>query len=102
MGYCWAGEIPVDAHCSFNVRFLFRSITTAYYRNSAAVIVVYDTTNRQSFENVGMWLDEAEMNIGGANPSESVFLLVGHKADLEDRRQVLYEEGEYYAKCRSN
>lgn len=69
----------------------FRSITTAYYRNSAAVIVVYDTTNRQSFENVATWLDEAEMNIGGANPSESVFLLVGHKADLEDKRQVLYE-----------
>jgi GTPase SAR1 family protein len=55
------------------------------------VIVVYDTTNRQSFENVATWLDEAEMNIGGANPSESVFLLVGHKADLEDKRQVLYE-----------
>ncbi|KAI6184180.1 hypothetical protein M3Y97_00568600 [Aphelenchoides bicaudatus] len=78
----------------------FRSITTAYYRNSAAVIVVYDTTNRQSFENVTTWLDEAEMNIGGANPSESVFLLVGHKADLEEKRQVLYEEGEYFAKYR--
>lgn len=78
----------------------FRSITTAYYRNSAAVILVYDVTSRQSFENVGTWLDEAEMNIGGANPSESVFLLVGHKADLEERRQVLYEEGEYFAKYR--
>jgi GTPase SAR1 family protein len=63
-----------------------------------AVVIVFDVTNRQSFENVKGWLDEAELNIGGPNPSECVFLLVGHKADLESERQVLYEEAEYFAK----
>lgn len=84
----------------FIIYLLYRSITHAYYRNSAAVIIVYDTTNRQSFDHVNSWLDEAERNIGGANPNESVFLLVGHKSDLEEKRQVLYEEGENFAKLR--
>ncbi|CAD5211520.1 unnamed protein product [Bursaphelenchus okinawaensis] len=76
----------------------FKAITKSYYRNSAGVIIVYDITNRKSFDNVKEWLAEAEANVGGPNPSQCVFLLVGHKADLEDKREVLFEEGEYFAK----
>lgn len=76
----------------------FKAITRSYYRNSAGVIIVYDITCRRTFDNVKEWLAEAENNVGGPNPSQCVFLLVGHKADLEDQREVLYEEGEYYAK----
>lgn len=78
----------------------FRSITRSYYRNSVGVIVVYDITNRKSFDHIVDWLSEAEANISGPDPSQCVFLLVGHKADLEDKREVLYEEGEYLAKYR--
>jgi hypothetical protein len=46
------------------------------------------------------WIAEAEANLGGPDPSQLVFLLVGHKADLEAKREVLYEEGEYFAKHR--
>ncbi|KAI6172084.1 hypothetical protein M3Y98_00934000 [Aphelenchoides besseyi] len=76
----------------------FRSITRSYYRNCAAVIVVYDCTNRQSFENIPRWLKEVEANLGGPSPSEIVLLLVSHKADLESQREVFYEEGEFLAK----
>ncbi|KAI1699651.1 ras family domain-containing protein [Ditylenchus destructor] len=78
----------------------FKSITRSYYRNSVGVIVVYDITNRRSFDHVQDWLSEAEANIGGPDPSQCVFLLVGHKADLDAKREVLYEEGEYLAKYR--
>uniref|UniRef100_A0A914HYT1 Ras-related protein Rab-39B n=1 Tax=Globodera rostochiensis TaxID=31243 RepID=A0A914HYT1_GLORO len=78
----------------------FRSITRSYYRNSVGVIVVYDITNRRTFEHVVDWLAEAEANLGGPDPAQLVFLLVGHKADLEEQREVLYEEGEYFAKHR--
>ncbi len=61
------------------------------------VIVVYDITKRPSFEHVAAWLHEAKANIG-SEPGGCVFELVGHKADLEADRQVLYEEGEYFAK----
>jgi len=73
----------------------FRSITRSYYRNSVGVLVVYDITRRDSFEHIAAWIHEARINIG-AQPC--VFQLIGHKADLESERQVLYEEGEYFAK----
>lgn len=58
-------------------------------------MVVYDITKRESFEHVAAWIHEARINVGS---SQCVFELVGHKADLEAERQVLYEEGEYFAK----
>jgi len=76
----------------------FKSITRSYYRNSVGVIVVYDITNRRTFQHVQDWLTEAEANVGGPDPSQCVFQLIGHKADLEKDREVLYEEGEYFAK----
>lgn len=76
----------------------FRSITRSYYRNSVGVLLVYDVSNRQSFKNIQSWLTEAQANVGGPNPGQCVFQLVGHKADMESERQVQYEEGEYFAK----
>ncbi|VDO51699.1 unnamed protein product, partial [Brugia timori] len=67
-------------------------------RNSVGVIVVYDITNRSTFDHVAQWLKEAEQNVGGPQPNNCVFQLIGHKADLNDERQVMYEEGEYFAK----
>jgi GTPase SAR1 family protein len=61
-------------------------------------MIVYDITSRKSFENVEGWLAEAEANLGGPDPSHLAFLLIGHKSDLGKKREVLYEEGEYYAK----
>ena len=36
----------------------FRTITSAYYRGADGIIVVYDTTNIESFEHVDFWLRE--------------------------------------------
>ncbi|CAB3404437.1 unnamed protein product [Caenorhabditis bovis] len=76
----------------------FRSITRSYYRNSVGVLVIYDITNRESFEHAVGWLKEAQDHVGGPNPSKCVFILVGTKSDAAERRQVNYEEGEYFAK----
>jgi Ras-related protein Rab-2A len=35
----------------------FKSITRSYYRGSIGVILVYDITNRDSFNNISKWLD---------------------------------------------
>ncbi|TEA34205.1 hypothetical protein DBR06_SOUSAS2710077 [Sousa chinensis] len=67
------------------------SITRSYYRNSVGGFLVFDITNRRSFEHVKDWLEEAKMRV---HPFQIVFLLVGHKCDLASQRQVTREEAE--------
>jgi GTPase SAR1 family protein len=75
---------------------LFRSITRSYYRNTAAALIVYDITNRKSFEHITLWLQEIEKNVGPASSdgrsSLAVVFLVGAKADLCSRRAVAFTE----------
>eukprot|EP01015_Nassula_variabilis_P021889 TRINITY_DN3955_c0_g1_i1.p2 TRINITY_DN3955_c0_g1~~TRINITY_DN3955_c0_g1_i1.p2 ORF type:complete len:226 (-),score=35.77 TRINITY_DN3955_c0_g1_i1:41-679(-) len=67
----------------------FRTITCSYYRGAHGIIVVYDITDRDSFENVKYWMSEIDKYA-----QESVNrLLVGNKVDLSDKRKVSYEEG---------
>ncbi|KAG8234008.1 hypothetical protein J437_LFUL013926 [Ladona fulva] len=64
----------------------FRSITKSYYRNSVGALLVYDITNRKSFEHLPNWITEARRHI---HPHEPVFAVVGCKLDLvkdEDER----------------
>jgi len=72
----------------------FRSITRSYYRNSVGVLIVFDITKRQSFENISGWLKEAKYHI---EPHQAVYMLVGHKADCDTERQVSYREGSSFA-----
>uniref|UniRef100_A0A3Q3WUS1 Uncharacterized protein n=1 Tax=Mola mola TaxID=94237 RepID=A0A3Q3WUS1_MOLML len=72
----------------------FRSITRAYYRNSVGGLLLFDITNRRSFLIVHNWLEEAQSHVW---PHNIVFLLVGHKCDLEDQRQVSRQEAEKLA-----
>jgi len=57
-------------------------------------LLVYDIANYHSFESIEeKWrrelMDNADSNL--------VVLLVGNKSDLEDRREVSFEEAEQYA-----
>ncbi|KAK7108757.1 ras-related protein Rab-39B-like [Littorina saxatilis] len=72
----------------------FRSITRSYYRNSVGVIIVYDITKRSTFENLKQWYEEARNHI---EPHKAIFLVLGHKSDKEDGRQVTAREGRRFA-----
>ena len=71
----------------------FRSITRAYYKNSVCAFIVYDITSRTSFESVKSWLDDIQKQC----PQTTFLVLVGNKIDLENERQILYEEGASFA-----
>eukprot|EP00397_Hematodinium_sp_SG-2012_P063826 GEMP01088947.1.p1 GENE.GEMP01088947.1~~GEMP01088947.1.p1 ORF type:complete len:206 (+),score=56.61 GEMP01088947.1:192-809(+) len=71
----------------------FRTITPAYYRSAMGVILTYDLTDESSFHNVQFWMDNLEQH-GEANAQ---CVLVGNKADLEDKRQVSREQAEEFA-----
>ena len=71
----------------------FRSITRAYYKNSVCACVVYDITNKNTFQNVKSWIEDCKKQ----SPKTVFLVLIGNKVDLEDRREVSYEEGSIYA-----
>lgn len=55
-----------------------KSLISAYYRNSDAIIFVYDVTNKQSFDDLRMWLEESMRNGLGDVPR----ILIANKCDL--------------------
>ena len=71
----------------------FRSITRAYYKNSVCAMVVYDITNKESFEHVLNWIQD----IKDQSPKTVLIVLVGNKIDLEENRAVSYDEGSEFA-----
>ena len=62
----------------------FRTITSSYYRGAHGIIVTFDVTDQESFNNVKQWLSEIDRY---ANENVNK-LLVGNKSDLEDKRVV--------------
>ncbi|KAM6172347.1 ras-related protein Rab-42 [Erethizon dorsatum] len=71
----------------------FRCITRSFYRNVAGVLLVYDVTNRKSFEHIQDWHAE----VLAAQGPKVIFLLVGHKSDLQSSRCVSSQEAEALA-----
>ena len=57
---------------------------------------MYDISNRESFEHVRDWLEEARHSI---EDEDIVFMLVGHKVDLDYLREVSTSEGEAFAQA---
>jgi Ras-related protein Rab-18 len=60
----------------------FRTLTSSYYRGAHGVVLVYDVTRIDSFENLEQWLKEVQMYTPG-NGESVVKLLVGNKCELD-------------------
>lgn len=64
----------------------FRTITTAYYRGSMGIMLVYDVTNEKSFENIKNWIRNIEENAS----ADVEKMILGNKCDLDAKRQVKF------------
>ncbi|XP_071131447.1 ras-related protein Rab-26-like isoform X6 [Mytilus edulis] len=72
----------------------FRSVTHAYYRDAHALLLLYDVTNKASFDNIRAWLGE----INEYAQEDVVIMLLGNKADMAGERMIRTEDGEKLAK----
>ena len=70
----------------------FRTITATYYRGTHGVIIVYDVTNADSFNNVKRWITEIENNCDYVDK-----VLVGNKDDIPDKKAVTRAESQRLA-----
>lgn len=66
----------------------YKSITAAYYKGAKGALIVYDITQKTSFENISKWMSE----IREKSSKDMKLMIIGNKTDLKDERQVTTEE----------
>lgn len=72
----------------------FRTITKAFYRGAMCVFLVFDVTDKQSFDSLPLWLDEVTHNgVDDTVPR----ILIGNKCDLVGKRIVGEAEAKVFA-----
>ena len=71
----------------------YRTITRQYYRDTDGVVLVFDLTNKNSFDKLSDWLHD----IKEYGPKDTCVILVGNKSDVRERKLFLFEEGKKFA-----
>ncbi|KAL7714265.1 Rab family GTPase [Entamoeba marina] len=74
----------------------FRSMTSMYYRKATSCMIVYDITNRKSFEGIEEWYNKIREE--EYNSQQAIIMIIGAKNDLGRQREVSKEEGECMAR----
>lgn len=70
----------------------FSSIRSSYYSGSLGAILVFDLTNKLTFQDCPNWVCEFQ-ETAGLVP----IIMAGNKVDLPDKRQISYEEAKEFA-----
>jgi len=71
----------------------FRTLTASYYRGAHGIILVYDVSRRDTFQDIKMWLTEVGVY---STEENAIKMVIGNKIDLP--REVTTEEGRSFAK----
>ena len=74
----------------------YKSLTKGFFRNAEGVMLVYDVTNSETYENLKFWLQSIKNNTS-PDMGEIPIILIGNKIDCEDR-EVKVEEAENFWK----
>ena len=72
---------------------IYHSLVSNFYRNSSFAFIVYAINDKTTFENIDNWLREIKYK---SNPDTKIFL-IGNKCDLDNERQVIYNEAENFS-----
>lgn len=67
----------------------YKAITRAYYKGAHGAFVVYDITDKNSFDSLDNWVSE----VSSIANKRIIIIIIGNKSDLEKERKVSKEEG---------
>ena len=74
----------------------FRAVTRNYYKGSDGIFLIYDITDKSSFESIERWIDSIRDAIGNTSDSKYAMILIGNKLDLVEKgiaeKQVAEDE----------
>ena len=71
----------------------FKSISFNVLKYSDGIVLMYDITNKKSFDSISGWMESIKESKGDNFP----VVLVGNKSDLNEKREVTKEEGKKLA-----
>lgn len=71
----------------------FKAMRQIFFQGARATIIVFDLTRRETFEKVRQWMEES-----AAEASDQLFLLIGNKYDLDDEREISFNQASELAK----
>uniref|UniRef100_A0A8C5Z8I8 Ras-related protein Rab-12 n=1 Tax=Marmota marmota marmota TaxID=9994 RepID=A0A8C5Z8I8_MARMA len=75
----------------------FNSITSTYYRSAKGIILVYDITKKETFDDLPKWMKMIDKYAS----EDAELLLVGNKLDCESDREITRQQGEKFAQLYS-
>ena len=67
---------------------MYKSLISNFYRNASLAMLVYAIDDKNSFINVTKWIKEIKLQ----SSPDIKLILIGNKADLENKRKVTLEE----------
>jgi small GTP-binding protein len=72
----------------------YKNLTKQYYNNTNGCFLIFDITNRSSFDDIPAWIEDIRQFAS----KDVIIILVGNKSDLADEREVLFDEASDLAK----
>ena len=74
----------------------YKSLTKGFFRNAQGIMVVYDVTNSETFENLKYWINSIKTHMDSEIDKIQV-IIIGNKIDAEER-EIKYEEADLFCK----
>ena len=71
----------------------FRTIMNAFYRGAMGVLICYDITDLNSFNNISTWISDVENNCN----ENTIKFIVGLKNDLNHERKIKFDDAQKVA-----
>ena len=74
----------------------YKSLTNSFFRNTQGIIIVYDVTNAETFENLKYWIQSIKNNMDSQIENIPI-IIIGNKIDVE-KREIQFNEAESFGK----
>ena len=72
---------------------MYRGLAPMYYRNAKIAFLIFDISQKKTFDAVSYWAEELHLNAG----EDIVIAVCGNKCDLEDKREVSFDTAQEVA-----